>query len=299
MSASHTRSDNQTIGLVGPGRAGSALARALASGGADVVAVCGSSAKSEAALALANEVGASVVASPCEVAAVADITLVAVPDALIPTIGKRLEREISDGKLVGHVSGATALTELTCGVESPANVFGFHPAVTFPDRQRGSEALRAAPVAIAGRGRGLETARHLAELVGAEPFELAEESRALYHASCATASNLFVALQDAAQKMAAAAGIDNPRALLAPLVMATAANLSNESPAEALTGPVARGDAETVATHLDALRRHLPELEDLYRVIALHALEIAPLDEELRSGVGYVLAPRVNAEVGR
>jgi predicted short-subunit dehydrogenase-like oxidoreductase (DUF2520 family) len=99
------------------------------------------------------------------------------------------------------------------------------------------------------------------------PFELADEQRAAYHAAACIASNFLVALEESAVDLLGAAGIDEPRELLAPLVLRTAANWSERGPAS-LTGPIARGDERTVERHLEALTTSAPELLPLYRTLA-------------------------------
>ena len=106
------------------------------------------------------------------------------------------------------------------------------------------------------------------------PFDVPEESRAAYHAAAAIASNFLVALESSAEELLTAAGIDHGRELLAPLVLRTAANWAERGP-EALTGPIARGDEETVARHLDAIAATDPALEPLYRALADRTREIA------------------------
>jgi predicted short-subunit dehydrogenase-like oxidoreductase (DUF2520 family) len=116
----------------------------------------------------------------------------------------------------------------------------------------------------------LELARTLATALGMRPFEIAESDRVAYHAAAAIASNFLVALQESAAGLLASTGVEDARELLAPLVLRTAANWS-ERGAEALTGPIARGDTETVERHRDELRRRAPELLDLYDALAERA----------------------------
>jgi predicted short-subunit dehydrogenase-like oxidoreductase (DUF2520 family) len=102
------------------------------------------------------------------------------------------------------------------------------------------------------------------------PFEVPEEHRAAYHAAASIASNLLVALEESAAALLEKAGVDDARELLAPLVLRTAANWAERGP-EALTGPIARGDRETVERHRAALAELAPELLPMYEALATRA----------------------------
>ncbi len=109
------------------------------------------------------------------------------------------------------------------------------------------------------------------------PFEVSEETRVAYHAAASIASNFLIALEESAAGLLQAAGVGDAgeaRELLAPLVLRTAANWAERGGA-ALTGPIARGDTETVVGHLEALRTHAPELLPLYEVMAERTMQLA------------------------
>lgn len=109
------------------------------------------------------------------------------------------------------------------------------------------------------------------------PFEVADEHRAAYHAAACIASNFLVALEESASALLGAAGVEDARELLSPLVLRTAANWS-ERGAEALTGPIARGDDATVARHVEALRETAPDLVGLYEALAERTRSLARED---------------------
>jgi predicted short-subunit dehydrogenase-like oxidoreductase (DUF2520 family) len=107
------------------------------------------------------------------------------------------------------------------------------------------------------------------------PFEVPEEQRAAYHAAASIASNFPVALEESAAELLERAGVADARELLAPLVLRTAANWAERGP-EALTGPVARGDRETIERHRAALAELAPELLPMYEALAERAATAAP-----------------------
>jgi predicted short-subunit dehydrogenase-like oxidoreductase (DUF2520 family) len=219
----------ETIAIVGGGRMGRALTAALSAAG---VRVNGPHGRGFA--------GAGV-----------DAVLLCVPDGQIAAAAGT----VVSGPLVGHCSGATGL-----GVLASHEAFALHPLMTIT--RRGGD-FRGAGAAVAGSSdRALAFATDLARVLGMRPFEIADDDRAAYHAGAAMASNFLVTLESAAQRVA---GID--RDLLAPLVRAAVETWAAEGDA-ALTGPIARGDEETVARHREAIAERAPELLGLYEVLA-------------------------------
>jgi predicted short-subunit dehydrogenase-like oxidoreductase (DUF2520 family) len=183
----------------------------------------------------------------------AELTLLCVPDAAI--------RDVARGQSPGpgwiaHVSGATPLSAL----DPHERRFSLHPLQTF-SRARGPEQLDGAWAAVTAeadeaRAVGFE----LAQVLGLRPFELADEARPLYHAGAAVASNYLVTLHRVASELLAAAGA--PPEALEPLMRRTIENGFE------LTGPIERGDWETVEAHRAAIRSVRPDLEPLYDVLA-------------------------------
>ena len=226
----------QTIAIVGGGRMGRALTDALSAAGVRVTGPHGR-----------GFAGADV-----------DAVLLCVPDGQIAAAAAAM----APGPLVGHCSGATGLATL-----APHEAFALHPLMTIT--HRGGD-FRDAGAAVAGSSdRALALATELARALGMRAFEIADEDRAAYHAGAAMASNFLVALESAAQRVA---GID--REVLAPLVRAAVETWVAEGDA-ALTGPIARGDEETVARHREAIAERAPELLALYEVLAEATREVA------------------------
>ena len=182
----------------------------------------------------------------------AELVLLCVPDTAIADTAARIE----PGPWVAHVSGATPLAAL----DPHERRFGLHPLQTFT-RARGPEQLDGAWAAVTAKSTGArELAFELARLLGLEPFELADAARPLYHAGAAIASNYLVTLHRVAADLFSAAGA--PPEALTPLMRRTIDNGFE------LTGPIERGDWETVEAHRRAIRATRPELEPLYDVLA-------------------------------
>jgi predicted short-subunit dehydrogenase-like oxidoreductase (DUF2520 family) len=181
-----------------------------------------------------------------------ELVLLCVPDRAIAEVAAALE----PGPWVAHVSGATPLAALDPHVRR----FGLHPLQTFT-RDRGAEQLDGAFAAVTAETAGArQVGFWLAQTLGLQPFALADGKRAAYHAGAAIASNYLVTLRRAAGSLLEAA--DAPPEALDPLMRRTIENGFE------LTGPISRGDWETVDAHLTAIRTERPELEPMYVTLA-------------------------------
>jgi predicted short-subunit dehydrogenase-like oxidoreductase (DUF2520 family) len=181
-----------------------------------------------------------------------ELVLLCVPDSAIPNVARGIE----PGPWIAHTSGATPLSAL----DPHRRRFGLHPLQTFTKR-RGPEQLDGAFAAVSAESVGAQDVGFwLARTLGLEAFPLLEESRPLYHAGAAIASNYLVTLHRVAADLFRAAGA--PPDALVPLMRRTIDNGFE------LTGPIERGDWETVERHREAIRSARPELESLYDVLA-------------------------------
>jgi predicted short-subunit dehydrogenase-like oxidoreductase (DUF2520 family) len=180
----------------------------------------------------------------------APVVILAVQDAEIAAAAAL----IASGTLVGHCSGATTLAPLT---QTHANAFSLHPLMTVT---RAGADFAGASAAIAGTTEeARDLARALATTLGMTPIDVPDHDRAAYHAAASIASNFLVTLEWAATRVGA---LD--RAALAPLVHATVNNWLAEGPEAALTGPIARGDEQTVARQRAAVIERAPDLAELF-----------------------------------
>jgi predicted short-subunit dehydrogenase-like oxidoreductase (DUF2520 family) len=220
------------LAVVGDGRVGNALAGELRAAGYPVEGPFGRGARCRRA----------------------DAVLLCVPDSEIAAAAAVVE----PGPLVGHCSGATTLEPL-----EPHERFSLHPLMTVT--RRGARFAGAGCAIAASSPRALELARRLATGLEMAPVEIADADRAAYHAAASIASNFLVTLEDAAEQLAATAGV--PRELLVPLVRATVENWATAGP-EALTGPIPRGDEETVARQREAIAERAPHLLELFDALA-------------------------------
>lgn len=235
----------KTIALVGAGRVGGSLHQALLDAGLD------------ARLGTRDSLD--------EALDGAELALLCVPDERISEVCARVVPGHPSLRHVGHTSGVSTLDVLAPATDAGLGVLSIHPLQTIPTPRT---ALTNSPAAVAGSSPdALEIAKSVASAAGLQPFEVPENARAAYHAAASIASNFLIALEESAAGLLERAGVADARELLSPLVLRTAANWA-EAGGETLTGPIARGDQETVQRHREAIAEFDPELSELYDVLA-------------------------------
>ncbi|MHC4983317.1 MAG: Rossmann-like and DUF2520 domain-containing protein [Planctomycetota bacterium] len=267
------------ISIIGPGKVGTAIGILAAKASIEVSAVAGRTAQSAAAAAKAIAAGVRP-CSPGEAASAATLVLLTVPDDAIGRLCGELaaEKAFRPGAIVAHCSGA-----LSSGVLSSARgacgclIGSMHPLQTFPTVEAAVEKLPGAYFFIEGDAAAAETLEALASAIGAKAVRIEPEAKSLYHAAAVMACNYLTALLDAAGRLAEQAGID-PRthlSALEPLVRATVENVFAMGPAAALTGPIERGDAETLRRHLDAMRDCDEDIKAAFRAMGRLTVDLA------------------------
>lgn len=262
-----------TVVVLGVGRLGSALVSALTTAGYKVAAV---TARRRATVeAFSKTTGISAVFNNVDAAARGDIILLTVPDRSLPAVldelvaGQRLRR----GQVLLHTSGV-----LSGEVLAPARQFGvavgsMHPLQSFADIETARQNLPGSLFAIDGDPEAVDAASCLAIDLGGRVFYVPPQERVLYHAAACMASNYLVVLLNIAEQLMSRWTVEQKDGLqaLLPLVTGTLRNVSQRGTAEALTGPVLRGDVSTVAHHLKALPE---EFLAVYQSLGKAALEL-------------------------
>jgi predicted short-subunit dehydrogenase-like oxidoreductase (DUF2520 family) len=202
-----------------------------------------------------------------------DRVIIAVPDDAIVEVARCL-KPVS---IVLHTSGALSGMILREQVGTAARYGSFHPLQTFPTPSDGYRTLPGCAFAVDGEPEARNWAIEIARLMEGLVLEIPAPARALYHAAAAMASNHLTATVDAAIETMVEVGIDSrtARYALANISRAALENTLRDGATAALTGPVVRGDAGTVARHVEALRDSPLSIQALYRAAAAHALQIA------------------------
>ncbi len=248
----HVHPARLAVGVIGAGRAGTALGAALARAGHTVVAA---SAVSDASVARARTIfPGAVIAEPGQVLRRADLVLLTVPDDVLPGLvaGLAATEAPVEGRLIAHASGRHGLAVLEPAARRGGLPLALHPVMTFTGRSDDVDRLSGTCFGVTAPEVLRPAAEALVIEMGGEPVFISEEHRDLYHAALAGAANHLVTLVAQAADLLRAAGVPDPARLLGPLLAASLDNALLLGDA-ALTGPVARGDAETVAAHVAAL----------------------------------------------
>jgi predicted short-subunit dehydrogenase-like oxidoreductase (DUF2520 family) len=255
------------VGVVGTGRAGAVLGAALAAAGHRVVAVSAVSEVSrERAATLLPDAR---VLSHQDVCARTDLVLLSVPDDVLPELvaGLATTQSFVPGQLVAHCSGRHGLGVLEPATSVGALPLALHPVMTFTGTSVDLNRLAGAVFGVSAPAALLPIADALVIEMGGEPVHVIDEQRVLYHAALAHAANHLITLVAESSDLLRAAGVDDPARVLAPLLSAALDNALRSGDL-ALTGPVARGDAGTVAAHLAVLVETSPEAAATYRALA-------------------------------
>ena len=278
------------VGVVGAGRVGSTLAAALARAGHEIVAV---SAVSDTSVRRARRnLPGVAIRPPPEVVAAADLVLLTVPDDVLPGLvtGLAATGAALEGRLVAHASGRHGLAVLEPAVRVGALPLALHPVMTFTGRPDDLDRLAGISFGVTAPDSLRLAAEALVVEMGGEPVFIAEERRGLYHAALASAANHLVTLVVQAADLLREAGVDQPARMLGPLLQAALDNALDLGDA-ALTGPVARGDADTVASHVEALRAAAPQALPAY-------LALARLTADRALAAGTLSAPAAQRLLG-
>jgi predicted short-subunit dehydrogenase-like oxidoreductase (DUF2520 family) len=241
--------------IVGPGRAGGSIALAAARAGHQITGV----------LSRSGQGGFGPLVSADTPFPEADLLLIAVRDEAIADVSESVAERAGSIPVAAHLSGFTPLTALWALAEKGASIGGFHPLQTLPDPVRGAEALAGSYVGLDGDPLALDTLTHLASSLGLEPFRLDDTIRPAYHAAAAAASNFVLTALATSGDLFDSAGVD-PR-VARPLVERAVANFFDQG-AQALTGPIARADTETVIGHLEAASTVSEDVGRQFRLMA-------------------------------
>jgi predicted short-subunit dehydrogenase-like oxidoreductase (DUF2520 family) len=255
------------VGVVGTGRAGAVLGAALARAGHAVVAAY---AVSDLSRLRAEALLPGVPLMPvAEVLADVDLALLTVPDDVLPGLVQGLADvgAIRPGQFLAHASGRFGYTVLDPATRLGGLPLALHPVMTFTGTSLDLNRLTGAPFGVTAPDQLRPVAEALVVEMGGDPVWVSEGNRVLYHAALAHGANHLITLVSQTLELLRSAGVDDPARLVAPLLSASLDNALSYGDT-ALTGPVARGDAGTVAAHLHELAQVSPEARATYVALA-------------------------------
>ncbi|WP_210649943.1 Rossmann-like and DUF2520 domain-containing protein [Nocardioides sp. SYSU D00065] len=269
-----------SIGVVGAGRVGAVLAAALRAAGHEVVAAAGESDASRSRIeALLPGVR---VAKPTDVARACDLLLLTVPDDMLDNVVTMLSASgaIHEGQVVVHTSGRHGLAVLAPARAAGAHTVAVHPAMTFTGTAVDLPRLSGCVFGVTTDDVDRALTEQLVADLGGRAMWVPEERRTLYHAGLAHGANHLVTLVAEAMEILSAAGAEDPAATLRPLLTAALDNSLQHGDA-ALTGPIVRGDVETVRAHVAGLVADAPQTLPSYVAMAHATLDRAVTDGRL------------------
>ncbi len=269
---------NPTTFVVGAGPVATALAGALRLGGVPVLGLWAR--RPGPARQAGSAAGVAAFSSaPPDILLEAEVVIIAVRDQMISEVAQMLVGTglVNKRHVLLHCAGAASAREVLGAVSGKVGGIGtLHPLSAISDGKAAMRTLKGTVFGVEGDEVGRAAATKLVTAIGGLVLGLDSSQMASYHAAAALASNYVVSVIDAATHVLAAAGVSPAQAVqaLVPLAEGALRNVAKQGTTEGLTGPVRRGDAATIQRHLEALRGS-PELAEMYRALARHAVEIA------------------------
>jgi len=265
------------IAIIGAGKLGTALGYSLSKKGYRVKALsCRSLSSVKESHRIIGE--GKAFTDNIQTAKEGEVLLLCVPDGKI----EKVVQELAQGalrwreKYVFHCSGLLPSEVLKPLKAKGALTASLHPVQSFSQKEGELEKFKGVYFGLEGDNKALDLARQIVSLLGGYSLFIRGQDKALYHAACSMASNFFIVLLDVALSLLKSIGLEEGQAFetLMPLVQGTLHNVKEFNIENSLTGPVIRGDQESVERHLDALRK-FPGYYEIYLCLAAQALEIA------------------------
>jgi predicted short-subunit dehydrogenase-like oxidoreductase (DUF2520 family) len=268
----------ERVAIIGCGIVGTAIGKLLARAGYPITGV------TTRTLETAKEAGRVIGAgrfsdTPWDISKGAQVVFITTPDDAIASTCEAIasHKGLTTGAVVMHCSGALASGVLSAARRCGAVVASLHPLQSFASVDQAERLVPGSFCAVEGDDEALPVVRKLVKDLGGILMEMTPEGKTLYHAAAVVASNYLVTLMHLALELNRMAGVASSQAFeaLQPLIKGTLSNIDARGIPEALTGPIARGDVETVMGHLEAMRQQAPKLLALYRILGLYTVGLA------------------------
>lgn len=273
----------KTISIIGAGRLGTSLGRALVQQGYSVEALsCRSLESCQESRRLIGQ--GEVFRDNFQAASRGHLVFLTLPDDIIPQVAAELASASKDWSqyIIFHCSGLLSSQVLKPFRIKGAQTASLHPMQTFASKKCKPQVFQEIYFGLEGTPPALAVAQKISQMLGGKHLILKPEDKPLYHAACSVASNFLVVLFDAAVRLLhrLTNTEDEAAAMLFPLVQGTLQNVKELDTPRALTGPISRGDKDTLKKHLEALREY-PDQKEVYIHLAAAALKMATRAERL------------------
>lgn len=267
----------RTIAIIGAGKVGTAIGYILKCGGYPVAGVASRTLKS--AEQAVNFIGQGIPSTDLiETARAAEIIFITTPDKLIKETCDYIAEGggIEKNNLVIHCSGAFSSLVLDSVHKKEAKAVSLHPLQSFADVNQAVNSLKRSYFCLEGDNSAFTEVRDIIGALGGIEINISSSNKVLYHAGAAVVSNYLVSIIHFGLKLYEVIGIPREKALsaLLPLIKGTVNNIEEVGVPQALTGPIARGDWETVRDHLEALKKEAPQLVDIYSKLGEYTVQV-------------------------
>jgi predicted short-subunit dehydrogenase-like oxidoreductase (DUF2520 family) len=288
--------------LVGPGKVGIALSALLVRSGHELAGCWSRS--GEGCLRCEKHLGLSPSTGdmPRMIGEV-DFILITASESALPELSRMIGRTgfLHEGQMLLHTSGLYPAAALEAASGPGIHLGSLHPAQSIPSVEAGLALLKRSLFTVEGDVKAVELGSRLVEDIGGRALPLEPAAKPLYHCSLATASNFLVLLAWLSGRMLVDAGIDegSSRELVRTIMKGTQANLERMKFEDALTGPVLRGDWQTVKAHLDTLKSAFPEALPLYRAASRQLITISRERKQALDRIAGLIQEEKGVDDGR
>jgi predicted short-subunit dehydrogenase-like oxidoreductase (DUF2520 family) len=292
---------NPKVAIVGAGKVGSVLARALDSHGYQLAGIV--SRTLESAYQLADQFGVAAGTRSSSIVQNAQIVFITTPDRCIGDVAGQIAKDngFYPGQVVIHTSGCLPVEVLQPASEQGALIGCMHPLQSFANKELASGNLSGIYFALSGQVQMVEQAEKIVKAFGGKSFTILDKDKALYHAAACIVSNYTVSLMHWAGQIYGRFGLspEESSAALLPLLQGTVNNIREMGPTQGLTGPISRGDGITVNAHIGILENETEKR--LYKELGLYtlgvALEKGTIEERQAAILTEILSDRYKEEL--
>jgi len=273
-----------SIAIVGCGKVGTVLGRFLIKEGYAVIGVASKSISS--AKQTASKVNTDNYSDvPWEITKAADVVFITTPDGIIADTCNSISTNngFCKNSVVLHCSGSLESTILSSAKKCDATIGSMHPLQSIASKEVDKSPFQGIIMSVEGEQNAVDIAKKIVTDLGASCITIRTEGKTLYHASAVVASNYLVALLDLALKLIQASGVTDKEAfnVLKPLINGTLSNIEKAGTTDALTGPIARGDCDTVKTHIKKIEQSSSDLLEIYKALGKYTIGIANAGKSL------------------